>query len=97
MAKISATTIKSIFELVVNKLVVHDEVSYVDEDPYWKISAPECFDMSQTPNCEVGSLLDDVECLLSLTTNDDRPVTSVDLDRLASLLNAISENMNPAG
>ncbi|TKG88257.1 hypothetical protein EYV94_27365 [Puteibacter caeruleilacunae] len=44
---------------------------------------------------DIGSLKDDWESLMLLLKDDDRPLTSVDLDRVASILRVVSESISP--
>ena len=81
---------------VIEMLADFKEIKLADADYYGSIKAPECYNMTDNPEMVVGSLMDDIEALKKLIDNEERPVTSVDLDLLASVLYAISEGMNPA-
>jgi hypothetical protein len=65
-------------------------------DLYWKVSSDTAYDMSKEPAYSVGSLDDDLDSIRKLILDEERPVTSVDLDRVAAILNAIAEAINPA-
>ena len=88
--------LQKICDRVLEMLADFEEIKIADADYYWSISAPECYKMTDNPEMVVGSLVDDIEALKKLIDNEERPVTFVDLDRLASVLYAISEGMNPA-
>ena len=88
--------LQKIFDRVIEMLADCKEIKLADADYYWSINAPECYEMTDNPEIVVGSLVDDIEALKKLIDNEERPVTFVDLDRLASVLHAISEGINPA-
>ena len=96
MTTIDHTQLRKICDRIIKKLASYQEITLADADYYWSINAPECYKMT-TDNHKiiVGSLVDDIEELKKLIDNEERPVTFVDLDRLASVFHAISEGMNP--
>jgi len=96
MTKLNKNDLKKFFGLILEKLDSVEEVQLCESDMYWYVSASECYDITQQPsNILVGSLADDLEELMKLTKDNSRVVTFVDFDRLASVLHAISEGMNP--
>jgi hypothetical protein len=64
-----------------------------DMDEYWAVSHPDSIDFSKEPALSVGSLEDDWSELVRM--KDGRMPTPVDLDRLASVLRAISATIAP--
>ena len=73
----------------------HYEIDLGDFDLYWTILTPDCTDMSRPPELSVGSIRDDLDSLQKLSNLNDRPMTYVDFDRLATILHLISERLNP--
>lgn len=67
------------------------EIDSIDE--YWVVSHPDWIDFSNEPTLSVGSLEDDWKELVQM--KDGRMPTPVDLDRLASVLRAISATIAP--
>ncbi|MDB5283654.1 MAG: hypothetical protein JWO06_2729 [Bacteroidota bacterium] len=65
------------------------------KNDYYSAIKGNLFDVEKEPRVVIGSLMDDWECLNLLLLDKDRPFTSVDLDRLAAILNAVSEIINP--
>lgn len=64
-------------------------------DMYWQVLASSAYDVTKEPQVGVGSLPDDLEHLFQMSNNDEVPVTSVDIDRFAAILHAISQVMAP--
>ena len=96
MRKISTTDLQKLFGLVINKLSQYEKLDFPNVDLYWSASPPDCYVMDKKPELNVGSLYDDIDQLSKLLECNDRELTFVDFDRLASVLKAISEGMNPA-
>jgi hypothetical protein len=69
----------------------YDSVSIDDMDLYWVVQPPEWTDLQQEPKLNVGSLRDDWEGLQQV--QEGRMPTSVDFDRLAAVLRAVSERL----
>lgn len=63
------------------------------QDLYWKVGDVR-YEVAETPTLAVGSLSDDWRELLALARDADRPVTAVDLDRLAALLGYLSAEIS---
>jgi len=96
MTIINRTQVRKVCELILDKLDKYENIELIDVDMYWQVSPPSCYDMTKEPELEVGSLKDDVEELLKLANDsEERPVSFVDFGRLASVLHAISESLNP--
>lgn len=62
-------------------------------DEYWVVGHPDWIDFSKEPTLSVGLLEDDWRELVQM--KDGRIPTPVDLDRLASMLRAISATIAP--
>ena len=97
MKTIPVSTIRSILERVIEKLQATglENLPVGDSDMYWYVPAPECYDMRSIPDLNVGSLQDDISFLEELAKNTERIPAYVDFDRLASLLRALSNELNP--
>ena len=95
MSTIFVNELKSIFDRVIDKLRQDNlEKVTLDTDLYRIIPTDE-WETYERDVVEVGSLNDDIESLLLILKDPDRPCTYVDFDRLASLLRAISQKNNP--
>ncbi|MEC5171301.1 hypothetical protein [Chryseobacterium nepalense] len=92
---IKTKDIENIFHRIIEKLNYENinEVE-IDIDLYNYIPADEWTSFEYN-SFEVGSLKDDIESLLLIANNSERPCTYVDFDRTASLLHAISLIKNP--
>lgn len=66
----------------------------VPEDNYWLIGSDNWTNFSRDVPADVGSLIDDWYFLNQLI-NEERQAASADLDRLSSILRAISQEINP--
>jgi hypothetical protein len=97
MNKIEINDLKQIFNRIIEKLEFEEiQEFYCEKDLYNKIPAYSSNIYNNiNDRITIGSLKDDIECLNKLAKNADRPCTYVDFDRTASLLNAISEKLNP--
>lgn len=89
-------TVKSI-ELLLSRIVSKlkkDGISNFEfkEDEYWIILTDEWNEFNQTPKPAVGSLVDDTEFLKSVLENNEL-ITYLELERLASVLRAISSQL----
>ena len=62
------------------------------EDPYWIIHTEEWSNFNETPKPAVGSLEDDVKYLKEVINNDEY-ITYLELERLASVLRAMSKQL----
>ncbi|MEM9771949.1 MAG: hypothetical protein AAF889_10210 [Cyanobacteria bacterium P01_D01_bin.73] len=94
MSKLESEKLAKILQLIASRLSELGDIELLDVDMYWTISPPEAYDMSQIPKPEVGSLSEDLEGLLELY-DESRPFKISDLDKLAPLLNLISETLVP--
>lgn len=91
MINVSKEDLKVFFEKIIDFLP--DEMT-ISEDSYWLIASDEWTTFSKDATPEVGSLIDDWH-FLSQLTSEDRAVSSSDLDKLSSILRAISQDINP--
>ncbi|AGC48268.1 hypothetical protein MYSTI_06996 [Myxococcus stipitatus DSM 14675] len=63
-----------------------------ERDYYWTVPWPDWTDMTKVPEPGVGSFDDDILELTKILEDPDRD-SSVDLDRAASLLHLIADDM----
>jgi hypothetical protein len=96
MNKISIREIEVLFKLIIEKLK-KDNIDQVEfsTDEYWVILTNEWENFQITPEPAVGSLSEDIE-YLKKAIEENEVVTYSDLDRLASVLRAISEFNAPS-
>jgi hypothetical protein len=95
MKKVRTDDLEKVFNRIIAKLRDEQVVEVdLDEDLYRFIPADK-WSRFDDETIEQGSLYDDLESLELLVRNEDRPCTYVDFDRVASLLRAISQKMNP--
>lgn len=66
----------------------------IDTDWYRKIPADQWTNFID-PEIVTGSLEDDVMEVTKMVNDPERPCTFVDFDRVAAMLNAISQQLNP--
>lgn len=92
-ATISITEIEKIFNLIIAKFK-KDNINRFefDDDNYWIILSEEWTNFDTSPKPAVGSLVDDSEFLKSVIQNDEI-ITFLELERLAALLRAISNQL----
>jgi hypothetical protein len=91
---ISKSDLKIIFSRIIDKLE-NENVDQVelDTDFYWHIPADKWEAFEQAPAL-LGSLKDDIDSLILLANDSERPCTYVDFDRTATVLKAISQKNN---
>ena len=95
MAEISVAQLQAVFELLIKKLKEDGlKTITLDQDYYWTISGREKYDFDSAPEPAVGSLYDDLAELTKTTLDPDR-MTYLEFDRIAALLNYISERQMP--
>jgi hypothetical protein len=97
MNVIRTRDLKKIFNRIVDKLE-HENIQEIEipTDLYRFIPTDEWHKFDNDV-IEVGSLKDDIESLLLIATDLDRPCTYVDFDRMAGVLRSISQTINPPG
>jgi hypothetical protein len=94
--KVQTTQLDIIFKKVISKLkdLEIDSVE-LDKDYYLLISSTDWTKVGESnPEPVTGSLIEDWDSLKKVVTGE-HPLMFVDLDRLASILRAISEKINP--
>jgi hypothetical protein len=75
---------------------LESEKLFIEQDSYLMIGSDEWYDVVKENTGDIGSLVDDWDSLLKKIHNEE-PFSSLDLDRLAAILKAISERINPIG
>lgn len=83
--------LKLLIELMVNKIKKRQQNINLNLDYYWVILPYEAFKITKIPQPAIGSLVDDWQELLKVSTAEN-PFTVLDIDRLAHLLFAIGYN-----
>jgi len=94
--KVQTAQLDIIFKKLISKLneLGIDSVE-LDQDYYLLISSTDWTKVGESnPEPVTGSLIDDWESLEKIAT-DEHPLMFVDFDRLASILRAVSEKINP--
>lgn len=93
--KITKSEITVLLSKIAEKLEneLEDNIT-LKTDVYKLIPTEEWDDFSKT-DFDTHSLIDDIIELKKLINEKDRPITYVDLDRIASLLREISQLKNP--
>ncbi len=96
MSSITINEIEILFKLIIDKLE-KDHLQYFNfsTDEYWLISADKWNDFKNPPEIVVGSLKDDIN-YLKKSIVEKEVFTYSDLDRLATVLRAISEQQAPS-
>ena len=91
---IELSELEKCFEQVMGLARSHgfDQVELGEKDLYWQVLSDR-WEFDRDPDVAVGSLVDDVAELKRLSVGEIPP-TSVDLDRLASLLTLLSEQIS---
>ncbi len=92
---ITIEQLQYLFELIVQKLK-NDNLKQIsfNVNEYWFVSADEWGNFNEAPEPIVGSLVEDI-MYLKQTIAEKEIITYTDLDRLASVLRAISEIQAP--
>ena len=93
---IRVADLEKAFESIISKLKNEGVDSIeIESDMYRFIPASE-WQKFEKAEVLIGSLSDDIESIKLLVDDEERPCSYVDFDRVASILNAISENRNPS-
>ncbi len=96
MRRLKVTELERIFQRILDKLKGEGcDVIEFDNDLYRYIPT-DCWDRFDEVPIDSGSLYDDIDELSKLVNEPDRPCTYLDLDRIASILRAISQINNPS-
>ena len=68
----------------------------LNNDLYWNTLSDDRENMNKEPKIGVGSLVDDIESLNKILSNEN-PLTIIDFERIANVLIAIQEKMLKSG
>ena len=91
MSRVTVDEIEILFKLVIEKLKNDKRASIeFNTDEYWIITSDEWDNFKKMPKPAVGSIKEDIE-YLKKAIRQGRIYTYSDLDRLATILRAISE------
>ena len=92
---ITISDLEKLFALVIDKLK-EESVSTIEiKDDLYRFIPADNWGSFQDNIILNGSIFDDVDSLKLIISDKNRPFTYVDLDRLATLLHAISQINNP--
>ena len=93
--KLTLAQIEACFALLVDMLRRRgiEELETGQRDFYWSVLSGDWLDFNKEPKVAVGSLDDDFAELRRLLSEDSWP-SSVDLDRLSSVLRLLSEELD---
>ncbi len=92
---IDKNSLKQAIEIVFERIAnIMDTPLLIPHDYYLNISMKEAYNVENDTQPAIGSLHDDWENL-SKVINKQQAVTFVDVDRLAAILRAISQEVNP--
>jgi hypothetical protein len=94
IATVSLSELRTVLSRAIDSVAeaLGDDVT-IGSSTYWKIESTDSFDMSSTPNVNVGSLADDIEHIRALR---DAPLNESsispwhDLDHLIGVLSRLS-------
>lgn len=78
---------------IVFSFIRRNDINSVSDDQcdfYWTVLSEEWLDFQREPKLAVGSLSDDIEQLKKLL-KDESAVSSLDIERLASVLKLLAE------
>jgi len=95
MTVIKISELETIFSKIIEKLKFEAREEISIEDDFYKFIPTDEWSSFTGDIIETGSLSDDIDNLKKLVQDKHHPCTYVDFDRLASVLRAISQNMNP--
>ena len=83
------------FEQIMTKLKSEEVEKIQLTDDYYKFIPTDEWSNVEKDVILVGSLFDDIDSLHKVLNESNRVFTYVDFDRIASILRAISETLNP--
>lgn len=95
MSAIKISELEIIFSRIIEKLKFEAREEISIEDDFYRFIPTDEWSSFTSDIIETGSLSDDIENIKKLVQDKDHPCTYVDFDRLASVLRAISQTMNP--
>ena len=87
--------LKNLFDRIIAKLEFENVNSISLETDYYRIIPTDKWSSFTDNEIILASLKDDIDSLILLLRDPNRPCTFVDFDRLASVLRAISQELNP--
>lgn len=97
MSAIDIVTLEILFKRIMGQLRSHgiDRVEFSSD--LYKLIPTDKWGITVPDEIVIGSLDDDIEEITKIAKDPDRICTYVDFDRVASILRAISETINPVG
>ena len=95
MKTISIEELEAFFAKVLNKLADESVESVKIPNDFYRVIPADKWASYEDGIIQVGSLDDDIASLKMLLEDSERPTTYLDFDRLASVLHAISQELNP--
>lgn len=94
---IEVSDLEKLFSLLIKKLKNENVLNIEVSKDFYRFIPTEKWDSFGDDIIETGSFFDDIDSLKLLLSDNERPFTYVDFDRLATVLHIISEIKNPAG
>ena len=92
-SEISVSDLEILFRRLIEKFKKDNISKFIFEyDEYWIILTDEWNKLEEVPKAAVGSLSDDVKFIKSVI-NEEEMISYLELERLASILRASSENL----
>jgi len=95
MREITTKDLKRLCELIIKKLEWEQVTNVQIETDLYRFIPTDKWSSFEDTEILTGSLYDDIDSLKRLLADNDRPTTYVDFDRLASVLRALSQEINP--
>ena len=87
----------SVLEILIKNLKERNDQEFLTDTDFYKLIGTDEWDDFQDESIDpdIGSINDDWESLKLLLFDNDRPFSSVDFDRVASILRVVSESISP--
>ncbi|WP_340066898.1 hypothetical protein [Ascidiimonas aurantiaca] len=95
MKTLTLEELSKLFDLTIKKLKDSNIEEIKIEEDFYRFIPADKWDSYEEDIILNGSLFDDVDSLKAHFSNNKRPFTYVDFDRLSSVLNYISNKENP--
>ncbi len=95
MKTLTVDELSRLFDLTIKKLKASNINEVKIESDFYRFIPADKWDSYDDGIILNGSLFDDVDSLKAHFSNEERPFTYVDFDRLSSILNYISNKENP--
>jgi len=92
---IEISDLEKLFNLLIKKLKAENVEAIEINTDFYRFVPADKWGSYEDNIIETGSLFDDIDSLKLLLSDNERPFTYVDFDRLASVLHSISEIKNP--